>query len=231
MTRTGRGLLYIASGAGHVAAAAASAASARRTNPDLGIAIFSDQPDPGAVFDRAEPIDAAHVRSKVDYLPRTPFERTLYLDSDTRVMGDLGDLFRLLDRFDLGAAHRVRDTDRTLRPGGPIPAAFPEHNGGVVLYRATPPTIAFLEAWRAAYHAGGVEADQISFRATLWASDIRVAVLPPRFNTRRYTWIEHWLSSRPRPVILHTNRFHPSKQGGPLKRRLERLVGPESWRP
>ncbi len=223
-----RGLLYVATGAGHIAAAAASARSARRHNPDLAIAIFCDAPAPDPVFDQVAPVEAAHVRSKVDYLPRTPFAETLYLDTDTRVLGDLGDLFRLLERFDLAAAHRVRDPERLARPQPTDlpPAAFPEHNGGVILYRSNPITLDFLETWRTAYHAAGTEADQISFRQTLWTSHIRLTVMPPRFNTRRYTWIDHWFSPRKRPVILHTNRFHPSKQGGPIKRQLERLVGP-----
>lgn len=228
MDRTGSGVLYVATGAAHVAAARRSAASVRATNPGLRIAIFCDTPDPGPEFDEVAEVAGAHVRSKVDYLPRTPFARTLYLDSDTRVLGDLGDLFRLLERFDLAAAHRVRDTDRVLRPAGipVIPAAFPEHNGGVLLYRSQPQMLAFLQSWAEAYRAGGKVADQISLRATLWSSDIRLTVLPPRFNTRRYTWIDHLFSRRPRPVILHSNRFHPSKRGGPVKRALEMLISP-----
>lgn len=226
---SGRGVLYVATGPAHVEAARLSAASVRRCNPGLAIAIFCDQVAPGPEFDQVAPVEGAHVRSKVDYLPRTPFAETLYLDSDTRVLGDLSDLFRLLERFDLAAAHRVRDTDRVLHPKGPaaIPAAFPEHNGGVLLYRSRPQVMAFLEGWAAAYRAGGAVADQISLRAALWASDIRLTVLPPRFNTRRYTWIERWFSRRPAPVILHANRFHPSKRGGPVKRALEMLIGPD----
>lgn len=224
----GRGVLYVATGAAHVAAARRSAASVRRTNPGLAIAVFCDAAEPGPEFDRVQAITDPHARSKVDCLPRTPFAETLYLDSDTRVLGDLGDLFRLLERFDLAAAHRVRDTARVLRPQAPPapPSAFPEHNGGVLLYRSRPEVLAFLTAWRDAYRATGSAADQISFRRTLWTSDIRVAVLPPRYNTRRHSWLDAWFSSAPPPVILHANRFHPSKRGGRLKRRLGFLAGP-----
>ncbi|TPE52664.1 putative nucleotide-diphospho-sugar transferase [Amaricoccus solimangrovi] len=225
---TGRGVIYVATGAAHIEAARDSARSVRRTNPDLGLAIFADSADVGPEFDIVEPVAGAHVRSKIDYLPRTPFAETLYLDGDTRVLGDLGEMFRLLDRFAVAAAHRVRDTDRVLRPKeyDPVPSAFPEHNGGVLLYRASPEVIAFFETWREAYHRAGFVADQISFRRVLWESDLRVAVLPPRFNTRRYTWIDRFLSRRPPPVILHANRFHPTKRGGPIRRRLEALLGP-----
>lgn len=223
MTR--RGVIYIATGGAHIEAARRSAASVRRHNPDLSIAVFSDEAHPGPEFDIVEPVAGAHARSKLDYMPESPFAETLYLDTDTRVLGGLADMFRLLERFDLAAAHRVRDTARVLRPTEPdvVPSSFPEHNGGVILYRARPEVTAFLRQWQETFRAVGKSADQISFRQTLWASDLRVAVLPPRFNTRRYTWADKWFSSRPDPVILHLNRFHPTKRS-----RFEWLIGPDA---
>lgn len=227
MTRTGRGVLYIATGAAHAAAARASAASVRATNPGLGVAIFTDQALSGPEFDRVEPVISPHVRSKVDYLAETPFAETLYLDTDTRVLGDLSELFRLLERFELALAQRAHV------PASPakalwrhaVPASFPQANGGVVLYRASPAALGFMADWRAAYAEAGFKVDQITLRELLWASDIRFAVLPARFNTRRYTWLHHWFTSMPRPVILHTNRFHPTKFG-PVRRWLDGLSGP-----
>jgi hypothetical protein len=224
VTRSGRGVLYVATGAAHAEAARASAASVRRTNPGLGVALFTDQPVAGPEFDRVEPIASPHVRSKIDYMPRTPFAETLYLDTDTRVLGDLGELFRLLERFELALAQRAHAPG--LREGRPaVPSSFPQANSGVLLYRASPAALAFLEDWRAAYAAAGFKVDQITLRELLWTSDIRFAVLPARFNTRRYTWLHHWFSGGPRPVILHTNRFHPSKFG-PVRARLDALTGP-----
>ncbi len=222
-----RGVVWVATGAAHVDAARASAASVRARNPGLATAIFCDAEDPGPEFDRVQPVEGAHARSKVDCLPRTPFDETLYLDTDTRVTGDLGDLFRLLERFDVAAAHRVRDPARMRGPapeGGP-PRAFPEHNGGVLLYRSSPGVMSFLEDWRTRYHSGGASADQIGLRAALWASDLRIGVLPARYNARRWTWAQAWFSGRETPVILHLNRFHPTKAGGPVRRALS---GPDA---
>jgi hypothetical protein len=136
-------------------------------------------------------------------------------------------MFRLLERFDFAAAHRRRPArwPPHERWRQDVPEAYPEHNGGVLLYRDSPPVRRLLADWRAAYREAGFEADQISFREVLWASDLRIAVLPERYNTRRYTWIDHWRAGRERPVILHLNRFHPSK-----RRRFGWLEGPDHLR-
>ena len=103
-------------------------------------------------FDRVEPVISPHVRSKVDYLAETPFAETLYLDTDTRVLGDLSELFRLLERFELALAQRAHV------PASPaealwrhaVPSSFPQANGGVVLYRSSPAALGFMADWRAA---------------------------------------------------------------------------------
>ena len=94
-----------------------------------------------------------------------------------------------------------------------MPAAFPEHNGGVILFRSSPAALGFLGAWRDAYAEAGFKVDQITLRELLWSTDLRFAVLPQRYNCRRYSWAEHWFSRAAPPVILHTNRFHPTRYG------------------
>lgn len=227
MSAPDRGVLYVATGEAHVGAARRSARSVRRTNPGLAIGIFCNAADPGPDFNWTGRVEKAHSRSKVDYIPRSPFAQTLYLDTDTRVLGSLDELFRLLERFDLAIAHvaapHSRDYQAQWRHD--VPGAFPQHNSGVLLYRRR--AIGFLEAWRAAYHASGHKMDQITLRDLLWSCDVCYAVLLPRFNTRRYTWLDHWFSRQAKPVILHTNRFHPTKSAS-WKRRLASLIGPNA---
>lgn len=227
MNAAKRGVIYIATGDAHVDAARASAASVRASNPNLGLALFTDTTNRYPEFDHVTLIDNPHVRSKVDQLPRSPFTETLYLDSDTRVIGDLTPAFRLLERFDLAVAHRNPDPKRLERasPDATPPSSYPEHNGGVILYRTTPQVLEFLENWRTAYHALARGADQVTFREQLWASDIRIAILPVRYNTRKYTWFDYLTWKGARPVVLHLNRYHPGK-GGPLRQMLRRLTGP-----
>lgn len=209
-----RGVLYVATGAAHVAAAGASAASVRAHNPDLELALFTDGEDPGG-FDRVLALPAAHARSKVDVLGESPFEETLYLDTDTRVVAPLAPLFRLLERFDFAAAHVVHWDKRSYQRQwrADVPDAFPQVNSGVLLFRR-PGAERLLAAWRESYHAAGIAADQVTLRDALWSTDLRFTILPPQFNTRSWRWYDSWLSKRPRPVILHLNRFHPTKRKG-----------------
>ena len=171
----GRGVVYIVTGAAHTEAARQSALSVRAHEPGARRSRSSATSRRRAPeFDRVEPIADPHVRSKVDYLPRTPFAETLYLDSDTRVLGPLDDLFDVLERFDLAIAQRarVRPNRKSVRWRHDVPAAFPEHNGGVILYRSSPAALGFLEAWRDAYAEAGFKVDQITLRELLWSTDL-----------------------------------------------------------
>ena len=226
--RSGNGALFIATGQGHVEAAGRAAASVRSTNPDLRIGLFSDVEPRDGVFDDWSQVTDPHSRSKVDFLPRTPYRNTLYLDTDIRVLSDLGPMFRLLDRFDMALAQVVRwHKEFYLRAWRQdVPESFPQYNGGVVLFRSTPEGIAFFEAWRDDYHAAGFEEDQVTLRELLWMTLLRVATLPPQFNMRSYTLRDRFFSQRADPRILHLTKYNPGKRGvadrlfGPIRRAL-----------
>ncbi len=230
------GVLYIATGEGFARAANGSALSVREQMPGVAIDIFTDRPEclePG-LFDRVEEITDPHRRSKVDCLPRTRFERTLYLDTDTRVVADIREAFGVLQRFDIALAHahsrnRSSHVEEWRKP---LPPAFPQLNGGVILFRATPRIAAFLEAWRAAYHTAGFEKDQTTLRELLWESDLRLHILPPEYNVRYKKYLKLWAADEAQPKILHYRRFHdqlgavePARSLGGVRPLLRRLRG------
>ena len=203
-----RGVLYIATGKKYIEASSESARSVKQ-HCDLPTHLFCDDPDwAGASFDSVETIEHPHRRSKVDLLLQSPFERTLFLDSDTRVVADISGLFELLDRFDLALAHahkRVKHADLFWRTR--IPHSFPQLNTGVLLYRRSPPVDAFLDDWHRAFHEAGFPRDQITFRELLWLSDLRVFVLPPEYNVRFSKYLRTWTADEATPHILHFARF------------------------
>ncbi|MCC5973281.1 MAG: hypothetical protein JJT81_04435 [Rubellimicrobium sp.] len=232
------GILYIATGEAFTRAANAAAASVRAQCPGLAIDIFTDSAgvlDP-ALFDRILPIEDPHRRSKVDYLPRTRFDRTLYLDTDTRIVADITEMFDILDRFDIAFAHaHARNkTTHVEHWTKPLPPAFPQLNGGVILYRRTPAVTAFLADWSRAYHTAGFGKDQTTLRELVWDSDLRPYILPPEYNIRYEKYLKVWTRDEASPKILHYRRFHDEhgavedarKLGGlrPLFRRLKGRV-------
>jgi len=209
------GVIYVATGAGYLDLACASAASLRAVAPGLAVDLFTDAapddvPDgfPAGLFDAIHPVDDPHPRAKLDCLARTRFARTLFLDADTLVTADPTGMFALLDRFELAAAHDVRRASALIQEGAaPVPYAFPQLNSGVLLYRRSPAMLDFLAEWARRYRASGALRDQPILKDMLWESDLRFYVLPEEFNLRRVTLLDAWEPLDALPTILHSHRF------------------------
>ncbi len=231
-----RGIIYIAAGEKYVRAANHSARSVRRTCPGLATHLFCDPATAAEadVFDGITEIPDPHRRSKVDYLSRTPFDRTLYLDTDTEIVADIRDIFDVLDRFDVGLAHahsrNTKSTTQTWREA--LPGAFPQFNGGVILFRRNPRVQQFLDDWREGYHTAGFGRDQTTLRELLWLSDLRICTLPPEYNVRYEKYLEIWEPEEAQPKILHLRSYHGPKQRrrGLVGRTVGRLARAASGR-
>ena len=161
------------------------------------------------VFATIEPITEPHRRSKLDYLPRTPFEWTLYLDSDTLITADIREAFRLLERFDMafGHAHWRNEPSFSGTWKTDLPPSFPQFNSGVILYRRSPQVLALLEDWGREY-SRGLPGGPRTLRELLWYSDLRIATLPPEYNVRFLKYPIFWSRSEARPKILHLQMYH-----------------------
>jgi hypothetical protein len=191
-----RGIVYTAIREYYVREAQLSARSVRAVLPDVGIVLFTDCPpkDKG-VFDEViqlrEPSRAPHL-DKLACMRDSPFKETLFLDTDTFVCGELGGLFDLLEQFDIAMAMERRYHD-ILPEGVAAPAAFCEYNQGVVAYRQFEPMRQMFQAsidWADAFYArtGTPTDDQVAMRVALYASGLRIAVLPLEFNCRFRTF-------------------------------------------
>ena len=222
------GALFVVTGAHYTAAALEAAHSVAATNPWLKIAIYSDQPVTDPVFDFIGRIADGSTRRKHEYVGDTPYERTLYLDSDIRVTSDLHDLFGLLDRFEMAGAHvRFRDRAKRLRHNVvTIPQAFPQINCGVLLYRKCAAVEALFSSWCDIYKAGNFTRDQLPFREALWLADIKFYVFGPEYNKRFIPVFG--LGSEPDPFILHIKGFNTRSRL--LKALINVLVWPAMWR-
>lgn len=191
-----RGVIYTAIRARFVAEARVSAASLRRHMPGLEIVLFTDQPvDDPAPFDRIVRLEAPDARPHLDKLRclrRTPFEHTLFLDTDTYVCGDLEPLFALLAAFDVAMTLDRRYVD-AFPPDSGVPDSFCEFNQGVIAYRRSAELDRVLRAaldWAAAFQArtGTATDDQVCLRPALYASRLRLAPLPLEYNCRFHAY-------------------------------------------
>lgn len=207
----GCGVLYVATGERHRAEALRSAASVKAAMPELAVALATDLAalPPGQPIDRLLPVaQARHDHGdKIAPLLDSPFERTLFLDSDTYVCRPLPELFAIAERFELAFCH---DPWRQGLPTG-VPAAFAHANSGVLLYRLTPAVRTLFAAWDALYWrmkaaGAGLEGedwlgDQTPLQRVLWDSAVRFCVLPGEYNYR--TWCANLVGAQGAVGILH----------------------------
>jgi hypothetical protein len=136
----------VAGGEKFVEEVTVSAHSVRGQMPGYPIAIVTDQDVEEDVFDVVLSMEEPEYSNvdKVREILGTPFDRTLFLDTDTYVCGDASDIFLVLDRFDIAAAHspgrrlefRPRFEADELPVANP-PDAFPQFNSGVVAFKRT----------------------------------------------------------------------------------------------
>jgi len=234
------GVIYVARGAGYVELAVASAKSLQAQGDAPEIDLFTDcQVPPGEPFSRVHRIPESGTRDKIACMALSRFDRTLFLDCDTLVVRPLGDVFDLLERFELAVAHDMRRLSPLIRAGHEVetPYAFPQLNTGVLLFRQSPAMAAFLSEWGRRYAAAEQSRDQLTFRDLLWQSDIRFHVLPPEFNLRRVTLMDAWEPLDARPTIIHSHRLLQHLRGDPERvtdmarlLELERAALAAEWR-
>ena len=100
-----RGVLYIAFGEHFVKELTLSAESVKKHNPNLHITAFIDREIESEFIDNIRIIESKHLRPKVDFIADTPYDETLFLDTDTIVDYNIEDMFDLLDNFDYAGTH------------------------------------------------------------------------------------------------------------------------------
>lgn len=176
----------------YLAEAARSAASVKQHSSSLQMGVATDATTVPDVFDHHHSIsiESWDWDLRIRALRDSPFEKTLYLDTDTYVTEDLSMLFDLLDTFDIAAAHApVRRVEKASNCGGSSPPdSFPEYNCGVLLYDKSPAVDELLSTWEDRYlkYAETVPTvhDQPAFRDAVYESEVRIATLPPEYNCR-----------------------------------------------
>lgn len=227
------GFVYVATGDSYYQEAAASAASLRKHHPHHRVCLVTDRVRGAPFWDDLVVLQAPAFgfRDKLSMLA-CPYERFVFLDTDTTVFGPLDELFTLLEKMDVCGVQMFEGQDYIM-PG--IPHSFCEMNSGMLGFRRSPLVDAFFESWRRHYlafvsqnqgehyHYANV-GDQKSLRAALWETPVRIAGVGPEFN-----FIPFKMDFASLPVrVLHTRATQNLE---PLVDRLNKRLGRRAYVP
>lgn len=232
--RMSQGVIYVVIGERFVDEALRSVASLKERSPGLPVTFFTNQAVTSPLVDQVIELETSgyHPTLKPRCMARSTYERTLFLDTDTYVCGDLRGMFAVLDRFDVAAAHAniaVPGSARAILPDvvAQVPEAFIQYNSGMILFRRSPHVSEFLESWaalierneRIAHERGARHRrDQTALREALYLSPLQICTLPREYNCRY-----HYLGFLVDEVkILHGRRDNPEG----VARQLNRSVRP-----
>lgn len=147
------GVIYLVSGPrSYLGELRTSVLSLRRHEPDLPVTVFSK-----AAVRKDLHVDHVHydndlhpLQQKVDILAQSPYERTLFLDTDTTVLGQIRPVFEHLDTHGFAVAHASL-ADYSVRPPRLSAMVDPtQYNTGVLCFDDSPGTRALLGSWKAA---------------------------------------------------------------------------------
>lgn len=181
-----KGILYISSDDEYLSEAIRSAHSVSQVMPELPIAIITDTSSPGGVFDiviERNDLESSVV-DKCQQIHRTPFQKTLYLDTDTYVARPLEDIFDLLSNYDL-----ITGLEKGRHYDIGLPPSVPHRQGGVIGFDDNQRVSQFFEFWRNIYaeqREKGRMSDQPPLTKAVIQSDVRVHTLPVEDNCLIY---------------------------------------------
>jgi hypothetical protein len=230
MTTRTTGFLYIATGKRFIAEAIQSVRSLKAHMPSVNACCFTDDVESARPwFDQVFLIDNPYRNffEKIPPLSRTPYDQTIFVDTDTTFAAPMLDVFHLLDTFELAV---VSDPFWCELPG--LPACFAQMNTGLIAYQKSPRVLAFFAQWFSRYeedfkNAGAVKSyhDQRSFQEALYRSDLRFYVLPNEYNVRLTCpqLLRIWAPAR----MLHARHRDIAKLGARLNAKSDvRVVWP-----
>ena len=202
MEKENKGVIYCATGNKYVNEAIISSRSLKSIDSNLSITLFTSKKSINnfkninshfnEIFFLPNPQN--DFIDKINAMLNTPYEETLFLDTDTYVLEKIEDLFILLKRFELAAAHApirispLKTNNWMSYSLDDIPTSFPEFNTGVIAYRKNQNCLNFIKSWHSNFIKNKKDniriPDQPSFRETLYNGHIKFTVIPPEYNCR-----------------------------------------------
>lgn len=197
--RMSKGILYIATGQNAFAEAQSSANRLKQKDIEYPVICITDQTSTdGENFDQILPIEnPLHNNGDKSYnIHRSPFEKTLYLDTDVDVVDpeSITEIFEMLDNFDIvgrvdtGRRFELYQPPERRIPSIDVPDSFPMINGGVLGFVNNERVTELFERWRSSFDEYKNKMDnpqsQPALREALYKSSVQFGPIPPEYNMR-----------------------------------------------
>lgn len=186
-----RGFVYVASGEQFIWEAVRSATRVKKWHdlPCLLICDRSVEMEALGIFDEVRnELDGFNYKDKI-LMGESPYEESIFLDTDTLVCEPMWELFDLLDRFDLAVQFSLGGNHYRLST---VPPSFHEPSAGIVVWKKNQRTEEFFRVWKRAYediesslHSIGAW-DQRSLRYACYHSDVRIVPVPVEYQFCSY---------------------------------------------
>jgi hypothetical protein len=187
------GILYVAFGYEYLLMAIHSVRTAKQSNPGIGAALVTNVQVSRlpAVSDLFDYIVEEDMRNELNRLAKTqayqysPFEKCLFLDCDTEVLGDVTPLFKCLDQYDVVLKMDPRPTRKIYEIAEGVPGhLFPTWNSGVVFFRKGNGADRFFAEWHRVFREMGGRSDQPALARTIYLNpDIKLLSVTAMWNT------------------------------------------------
>jgi hypothetical protein len=125
---------------------------------------------------------------KITGMQLSPFDKTVYLDTDTFVCNPIDEVFEFLDYFDLATTLEPKGHSvnfwKNYQPDYPIKlkGVLHEFNTGVVGFNKSPAVVEFFSTWLRIHRELNMYADMPTFREAYLQARVKVGILPHEYN-------------------------------------------------
>lgn len=138
---------------------------------------------------------------KVKYLTSTPYENTVFLDTDTYIAGQVDTLFRFLDTYDMAIAEAHTERTPIYDVDGQFYKGYYAYNTGVIAYKRNQRMNELLDRWYAIYASDpiGYESDQPALMVALFEHPVLICKLRNNWNAH----IPYYFGVSNEVIIFH----------------------------
>ena len=189
-TSKANGIIFVATGCKYRQECLQALESLAAVSFQLPVIVFSDDIGSFSSITKPEIIikkldkPCFGFQDKISGLLLSPFDQTLFLDTDTTLFTNPSSLFSLLERFDVVVCAETYIP----HPAEGVPESFPEFNTGVIALKTGSPEVKkFLTKWGEIYSRdcslpNSPKHDQPAFREALYKSQLNFCTLSSDWN-------------------------------------------------